>query len=287
MKLKENTKFLFLAISSRQNESQNDIDRFSQDIFHVVHVLEKKGVDRTNIEIVSDWNDKNWINHNLDGINLIAPQDAYEYIRNVNCENLFIIVSCHGGLDGIGENGLIKPHDLLWAIKNNAILQNCVAILGQCHAGVFHYSNVADQNKNIVYIGATGLRFGVSAALNYKSPPDVDITWSANVLVYWFAQWIENPKDVDNDGEFSIMDMYKYVTHYTNLVTKHVEKLKTMQYLATKVKIEYKKQQNNGILDPNSQLEETANNELLDFVFLHQECWILNAIPASSMIIKF
>ena len=287
MKLKEYTKFVFIAISSVQNESQNDVDRFVSDISIVVRILEKKGVDKGNIEIVSDWKEDVWSNHNLQDIKRELPQDACGSIRNIDCENLFIIVSCHGGLDGIGENGIIRPHNLIESIKGNATLQNCVVLFGQCFAGTFNYSNVDDPQKKIVYIGATGLRSGVSAGMHYVSAPDIDITWTANVFVYHLAKWFENPQDVNDDGVYSVMDMYKYVTCQTNAVTQQVEKLVNKQYLETKVKLEYKKQQNKGVLDPNSQLEEIANDKLMDSIFLHQECWILNAAVASIMLIEF
>lgn len=287
MKLKEHTKFLFIAISSQQNEPQNDIDRFSTDIFHVVHVLESKGVDKANMEIVSDWDDVNWTKYDLGHINRILPKDACNHIKDIDCENLFVVISCHGSLDGIGENGVIKPHNFLEAIKGNNTLQTCIVLFGQCHAGVFHYSNVSDPNKKIVYIGATGMRSGVSTGMKYTSPPNLDITWTANVLVYWFARWFETPVDVDNDGQFSIMDLYKYITDYTNIITNKVEMGITSKYIEEKIKLEYVKQQNGGILTQQQQLAQDANEKLLSLIFVHQECWILNAIPAASMMIEF
>lgn len=287
MKLKERTKFLFIAISSQKNESQTDIDRFSTDIFHVAHVLECKGVDRANMEIVSDWDDANWTKYDLGDINRVLPNEAYAHIRDIDCENLFIVISCHGGLKGIGENGVIRPHNFLEAIKDNNTLQTCIALFGQCHAGAFHYSNVSDPKKRIVYIGATGLRSGASTGMKYVSPPNINITWSANVLAYWFAQWFEDPVDVDNDGQYSIMDLYKYVTEYTNLVTNKLEKDITSKYIEEKIKLEYTKQQNGGILTQQQQLAQDANEELLSLIFMHQECWILNAAVASSMLIEF
>lgn len=285
MKLTEHTKFLFIAISSKQNEEVKDIDRFSTDLFHVIRVLESKGVDKANMEIVSDWDDANWANHNLGDINRILPNDACAHIQNIDCENLFIIVSCHGGPKGIGVNGLIRPHNLISAIKGNANIVNCISILGQCYAGVFNYTNVADQNKKIIYIGATGLRSGFSILRTWNQPPAV--SWSANVLVYYLAEWLENPEDVDNDGVFSVMDMYKYATCYTNLLTNKAEIDLTSKYIEEKIRIEYSKQQNGGVLDKQLQLDHDANEELLAYIFLHQECWILNAVPASSLTIEF
>lgn len=228
-----------------------------------------------------------YTSHNLADISRILPNDACTHIQNIDCENIFIVVSCHGGLEGIGENGVIRPHNFLEAIKANNTLQTCIVLFGQCHAGVFHYSNVSDANKKIVYIGAIGLRSGVSTGMRYTSPPNIDITWTANVLVYWFAQWFENPVDVDSDGQYSIMDLYKYVTEYTNIVTNKVEMDITSKYIEEKIKLEYTKQQNGGVLTPQEQLAQDANEKLLKYIFMHQECWILNAIPAASMFIEF
>lgn len=287
MKLTENTKFLFIAISSGPNEPQTDIERFTTDISVVVQVLEKRGVVRTDMVIVSDWKDTDWNNQNLGDLIRIAPQDVYNHIQNIDCENLFIISSCHGDLDGIGVNGIIKPHNLIEVIKGNVHLQNCVALFGQCHAGAFHYSNLVAPPKNIVYIGATGLRSGISKGLRFTSPPDIDVAWTANVFICFLAAWLHMPKDVDNDGNYSVMDLYKYVTYETNKITEKAEKRNTKQYLETKVKIEYKKQHINGPLDLQTQIEEQANEKLLDFIYLHQDCWILNAVAASSMYIEF
>jgi len=101
MKIKNNSHFVFVAISSQQNENPQDKERFIKDIFHCIYILQSIGIEGSNISIVSDWAEPDWTAQGFNPLRPIAPQDACSYIQALVCENLFVISSCHGGLHGI------------------------------------------------------------------------------------------------------------------------------------------------------------------------------------------
>ena len=155
--------------------------------------------------------------------------------------------------------------------------------LGQCYAGIFNFTNVSDEEKRIIYIGATGMRSGLSASMKWNVNPTNSINWSANISVYYMFEWIDNPVDVDNDGQYSVMDLYKYVSFKTNEKTEMVEKIEEHRYLNKKIQVEIDKRIHSGKPDLIKTLDSEALDALYRYIIPHQDCWILNAIPASSM----
>ena len=287
MRIKSNSHFVFVAISSQQHEDPQDKDRFIKDIFHSIYILQSIGVPGSCISIVSDWAVDDWTAVGFNPFQPIAPKDACAYIQALDCENLFIVSSCHGDLIGIGGIDSIRPNDLIQSIKSNAKVQNCLVFFGQCYADVFNYTNVFDEQKNIVYIGATGMRTGISSTMSWNISPTQSFRWIANISVFYMFEWLQNPIDVDNDGHFSIMDLYKYVSYKTNNKTEEIEKVETMSFLDTKIKVEIQKLIQQGQSTLLSQLDAAANQALLRYIIPHQDCWILNARPASSMFFEF
>ena len=283
MRLKENSHFVFVAISGQNPENPNDKERFINDIFHGVYILQKLGVEGERIAIVSDWASSDWEAQGFPPIGPIYPYDTCSYLQSIDAENLFVISSCHGGLSGIGGVDSIKPFDLVNAIKKNANITNCLVFFGQCYAGVFNYSNVSDENKNIVYIGATGMRSGLSTLLKWDIDANQSFSWCANIAVYYMFKWLESPVDVDGDGLYSIMDLYKYVSFKTNEKTEIVEKAEEFKFLNTKIATEIDKRLQSGKSDVIKALDAQAVDALIQYIIPHQDCWILNAIPASSM----
>lgn len=287
MNIKDNTHFIFVAISSKVPEPDNEKERFIKDIFHCVFILQQKGVDGGSISIISDWPSSDWEKHGFPPIHPIMPADAYKHIESIDTDNLIIVSSCHGGINGIGTVDGIKPNELITAIKTNQRISNCVVFFGQCYAGVFNYTNVSDENKKIVYIGATGMRSGLSTLMQWNITPTNPIKWSANISVYYMFEWIDNPVDVDNDGQYSVMDLYKYVSFKTNEKTELLEKVEEHRYLNKKIQLELVKCLNNAKPDLIKLLDSQALVALNNYIIPHQDCWILNAIPASSMYFEF
>lgn len=97
---------------------------------------------------------------------VISSSNAYDYIKNVETDNLFIISSCHGNIYGIDAMTPIRPFQFTEAIKQNVHLKNCIAMFGQCYAGIFNHLDLMCQGKNIIYIGAAEMRAGLSSSLS-------------------------------------------------------------------------------------------------------------------------
>lgn len=287
MQVKDKSHFIFIAISSSPSESTDDKERFIKDVFHCAYVLQKIGVKGENISIVSDWDPTEWISNGFYPFNPIPPSDLYGIIQSVAIENLFIITCCHGGLNGIGGPSCIRPNDLITSIKQNGHIQNCLVFFGQCYAGVFNYTNVSDEDKKIVYIGVTGMRSGISSFTKWDISPTKPLQWIANISVFYMFEWFENPVDVDNDGNYSIMDLFKYVSYQTNRKTEDIEKEQTNSFVKTQIDLELLKLEAKEHKTLLSLLDARANIAKMRYIVPHQDCWILNAIPASSMYFEF
>lgn len=283
MRIKDNSHFVFVAISGQIPENENDKERFIKDVFHGVYVLQKIGVAGNRISIISDWKSSDWTSRNFPPFNPISPKNAYSHIESINAEHLFVISCCHGGLSGIGVVDGIKPNNLIAAIKKNTNITNCLVFFGQCYAGVFNYTNVSDDMKKIVYIGATGMRTGLSTLMKWDINPQLSFSWCANITVYYMFEWLETPIDVDGDGLYSIIDLFKYVSFKTNEKTEIVEKAEEFKFLNTKIATEIDKRLQSGKSDVIMELDAQAIDALIQYIIPHQDCWILNAIPASNM----
>lgn len=223
----------------------------------------------------------------FDNFEVVSSADVYGCIKNVESENLFIISSCHGSLHGIDAKDVICPHQFTEAIKQNAHIINCVCLFGQCYAGIFNHLNLKCPNKNIVYIGATEMRAGLSTFQSWKINESNSWEWCANIFVYHLATWLDAPIDVDNDGHYTITDMYKYVCYMTNKQTEDVEKEEAKKYLDERIKAEIGK-----VLPAEAdakpvieKLDEEAV-KVLDYTIPHQDCWISNAECAINMVIE-
>ena len=131
------------------------------------------------------------------------------------------------------------------------------------------------------------MRSGISSNTKWEISPTQSLQWIANISVFYMFEWLENPIDVDNDGNFSIMDLYKYVSYQTNIKTEVIEKEQTNCFIKTQIDLELLKirTKNKETLLP--LLDAHANIAKSRYIIPHQDCWILNAIPASSMHFEF
>ena len=265
-------------------------DRFLYDIARCALLFScNKNVAYEKQVIVSDIPKNELIGHIpfFDNFEVVSSADVYGYIKNVESENLFIISSCHGSLHGIDAKEVICPHQFTEAIKQNAHIINCVCLFGQCYAGIFNHLNLKCPNKNIVYIGATEMRAGLSTFQSWEINESNSWKWCANIFVYHLASWLNAPIDVDNDGRYTITDMYKYVCYMTNKQTEDVEKEEAKKYLDERIKAEIGK-----VLPAEAdakpvieKLDEEAV-KVLDYTIPHQDCWISNAECAINMVIE-
>lgn len=285
MKVSVSTTFIYIITSSGNLEV-----RFLYDIARCALLFScNKNVAYEKQVIVSDI-PKNVLKGLIpffDNFEVVSSADVYGCIKNVESENLFIISSCHGSLHGIDAKDVICPHQFTEAIKQNAHIINCVCLFGQCYAGIFNHLNLKCPNKNIVYIGATEMRAGLSTFQSWKINESNSWEWCANIFVYHLATWLDAPIDVDNDGHYTITDMYKYVCYMTNKQTEDVEKEEAKKYLDERIKAEIGK-----VLPAEAdakpvieKLDEEAV-KVLDYTIPHQDCWISNAECAINMVIE-
>lgn len=164
--------------------------------------------------------------------------------------------------------------------------------LGQCFAGIFNYMPVMKREKNdkqlppLVVVGSSGLNFSISSTRVVQEKTEKP--YQANIFFYYLFKWIEKPEDIDGDGNYNLIDAYKYVSycviefcHYqkvTNLlIRKAYENIiyKGMQTLKDKTISDTKKK------FINSQIR-SLKRKLLPYDH-PQEPWILNAIEAMNI----
>lgn len=276
MKITEGSKFIFIATSQSYIE-----DRFLYDINYGIGVLKSRGVANENITVILDIAIGTWIGkyNNMKDVVFSTSAKLNSLIENAECKNLFIVSSCHGSLNGIDAVTPIKPFSLNQAVKNNKHAENILVFLGQCYAGIFNFMDVRDKEKNIVYIGATDINASLSSMLT-------GCGWVANIAVVAFFRWIENPRDVDGDGVFSVTDLYKFVSCFTNDVTNQIEKQQTSHLIDASVSLRLEEMRLSALGFKNpfmSIIAKDAMEAIKNYTVPHQNTWILNAIAASNM----
>lgn len=273
MKISEGSKFIFIATSSGHLE-----DRFLYDVNYGVAILKNQGVADEDIIVVTDATKETLVAKctNMSNV-LFSTSSSFEFVvENADCENLFVISCCHGSISGIDSTTPIKPFSLNQALKNNKYAKNILVFLGQCYAGIFNFLDVRDNNKNIVYIGATDIDASLSYMLN-------GCEWVANISVFALFQWLKKPIDIDGDGIFSITDLYKYVSFYTNDVTRSIEKIQTYHLIDASVKLKMEEARATPSSSFSSLITKDAAEAIRNYIVPHQNTWMLNAIAAGSM----
>ena len=85
---------------------------------------------------------------------------------------------------------------------------------------------------NIVAIGGTGLFPSISAPVTCN-----DVTWSANIFLVSVFNWILEPKDIDGDEKFSVMDSFKSAAIDTNAELIEIKKRDNIQNFQQQTKL--------------------------------------------------
>lgn len=276
MKISEGSKFIFIITSSGYLE-----DRFVYDVNFGINILKGRGLADEDIIIVTDTAKEVLVAKcgNLADIAFSTSSSLDFVIENAICENLFVISCCHGSMSGIDATPAIKPQFINQALKNNHHAKNILLFLGQCYAGIFNFMDVRDDNKRIVYIGATD----IDTSLSYRLD---GCGWVANISVFALFKWLESPVDIDGDGACSITDLYKYVAYYTNNVTRQIEKFHHFHLIdeSIRIKMDQGKTAHDGSLS--SEISKDAIELIRNFIIPHQNIWMLNAIAAGNMCIE-
>ena len=82
----------------------------------------------------------------------------------------------------------------------------------------------------------------------------------------------------------SITDLYKFVSFYTNSVTRGIEKIQTYHLIDASVRLKMEEAHASSTGSPFiAQITKDAEEVIRNYIVPHQNTWMLNAIAASSM----
>lgn len=260
--------------------------------------LEQAGVNIAHIYIYIDGTDRasieNFVKSGTNSTFVVKESKDFfaDQVRNTH-ENLVMFVTGHGGPDGIDAPQPITPYGLLNSIKSAPNLQRAIVYLGQCYAGIFNYigagkkmnpNGVAD--PDVIFIGATNLHESLSSSTS-ENFISVALSWPANLFLLFAFKWFSNPVDVDGDGKLTITDSYKYAGVFSNAANKNGK----ANGLARSVDLQARwiAARDAHRSNPSTQTQVamdaayTQYAAQLSLLYVHQECWILNAIPSQSI----
>jgi hypothetical protein len=265
------------------------------DIVYGVTCLKKQGVQDNDIFVFHDFDAAQAtpkLNANGIAPRLFAPADlAVELAQLAGYEHLVLATSGHGQLEGLSTVPPISPHGLYAAVRGAPVSLGII-VLGQCQAGVFHFTDALTAPP-LVVIGATNLSLSLSTTMVGFSVATGG--WSANAFLAYFFQWLGAPVDVDGDGKHTLLDAYKFagvrtgellpfakVRQGKDLPAKlqQVDALQ-VQHAADWMKLLTTPAQNLSPAEQQTQMTITAAikdlTEAASIVYMSQEPWLLNA----------
>ncbi|MBF9002005.1 hypothetical protein [Vibrio nitrifigilis] len=295
--VKSNTRWVLFLASSDVNPE----DRHILDLVYGLSSLERAGIRPENISVYVDGKDRTNIN-NLFQIaspniyNIQLTQDFFIDMQNNKYDNLVMFVTGHGSEKGIDAAKPITPYRLLESIKSSPKLDQAIIYLGQCFAGIFNYvkaSRTGKNGPNIIFIGATELQESLSTSTAETFPTDPNpVSWQANLFLLHVFKWISSPFDVDGDSVHTIMDSYKYAGVMTNRSHKNIKANEFIRLMGAYGDLrEAQRAAGTPTGNPSIDMMSKVRLQAMETQYLrssyinnvHQECWILNSIPAQSI----
>lgn len=279
--------------------SHADADsRHVQDLAFGVMCLEQAGVSIENIDVYVDGADRVSIDNFIKSgtaspITVKQSKDFFTDQANNTHENLVMFVTGHGGLQGLDAAPPITPHLLLNCIKSSPNLRQAIVYLGQCYAGIFNYIGAGSKplenganDPNVIFIGATNLHESLSHSTSETLVTGPQ-SWPANLFLMFIFKWFLNPSDVDGDGKYTIIDSYKFAGAISNMANKELKARAFPQTHDLQKKWEEAKHAHVHQASPttfaNLDAAATLYKTHLEIMYVHQECWILNAIPSQRI----
>lgn len=291
--IKDNTKWV-LFLSARGEPEHRHI----YDLAFGLYCLETAGVDIADIFIYIDGSDRvsigNFMKNGSRG-NFTVKESKYFFDdqKNNKYENMVMFVTGHGGIDGIDAAPPITPYRLLDGIKSSPSLKQAVVYLGQCYAGIFNYVGAGKKmgaqvvgGPDVILIGATNLHESISSPTQEQFVVGV-LPWSANLFLLHVFKWFSKPVDVDGDGKMTIMDSYKYAGVGSNGRNKSMKTSTLAQSVI--LQSNWINAQNAYNASPSILTKIAADaayaqyEMVLSILYVHQECWVLNAVPAQGV----
>ena len=283
----DSTRWFFMLPSSKEAEV-----RHIYDIAFGARCLLSKGITYESIVFIIDNYSKAKIDTVFANLELQTPLKIYksnqidEILENNSYKNAVVFITGHGSPSGLDSENPIKPYPLYKKFQTAPTFRRVVFFLGQCYAGIFNQMPLSshlglkkeehNSRCNIVAIGATGLYSSISTTMQLK-----DIKWSANIFLMYIFNWIMNPLDVDGDGNFSVMDSFKYATIRTNEALIDIKKQDNLQTLIQQSSLQscverlckdtITEDEKNDLM-----LQIEALEKMLKIRYITQEPWILN-----------
>lgn len=289
--LLERTNWVLFLPSSGEAE-----DRHIRDLAFGVYCLELAGISPVDISVYIDGADRALIQQifSTGTGNIYQIKSSTQFFddlaRNTH-SNMVLFVTGHGGIRGIDGPTPIAPSPLIKSIRAAPGLAKAIIYLGQCVAGIFNYigagSKVAKEpGADVIIIGATNLHSSISAPTTEEIYSG-EVPWVANLFLLHVFKWISSRVDVDGDGAVTVMDSYKYAGVMSNNSGKNVKMISFVKSMELHqrwlmARAAYDKDQ--SLANEAEYFAATAlHEENLDIRYTHQECWILNAIPAQNL----
>lgn len=287
------TKWVLFLAAQTEPES-----RHVTDVAYGILCLEKAGVSISDIAIYIDGSDRASIENFLRSgtaskFDLRESKDFFADQKNNTHENVVMFVTGHGGPRGIDAATPVTPHVLLNCLKSSPGLKHAVVYLGQCYAGIFNYIGAGSKKKDdgeadpeIIFLGATNLHESLSlhTTEDFLNGP---VSWLANIFLLFSFKWLSSPVDIDGDGRFTIMDSYKYAGVCSNGANKEMKTSALVH--SSDLQAKFVSAKNAYELDQNPltelafQAAYTNYSMKASLLYVHQECWILNAIPSQRI----
>lgn len=232
-------------------------------------------------------------------------------LPKITCNEYAVIITTgHGFEAGIPTNGShISPKAFVDSLRKISGLKVGLAVIGQCYGGIFNYLDAYTEPK-LVLLGATNLNLSLSLPITINPPISGSVTemgqdgkelrqdfvldsWSANIFLYFFYEWLRKPLDIDGDGDKTIMDGFKYAGSKSNDRLRaekaqtyiNIDLLKSV--LLSQLSQVKAVQQNQQALTKTFLDIDAARKQLdsqLEVLYLHQEPWILNANLARTVV---
>ncbi|MGH3710415.1 MAG: hypothetical protein ACRDRQ_20425 [Pseudonocardiaceae bacterium] len=289
--LAERTNWVLFLPSSGEPE-----DRHIRDLAFGIYCLELAGISPSDISVYIDGSNRNLISQifssgTANTHNIKTSADFFVDLTSNSHANMVMFVTGHGGIAGLDAPTPIAPSPLLQAIRTAPGLDKAVIYLGQCVAGIFNYigagSRVAkNPGADVMIIGATNLHSSISAPTT-ENIHSGSVPWMANLFLLHVFKWISAQVDVDGDGAMTVMDSYKYAGVMSNNANKDVKATSFVMSMDLHEKWLAAKATFTKDPTPSNDLAYQAATDLhqsnLDIRYTHQECWILNAIPAQQV----
>ncbi len=260
--------------------------------------LEQAGVSIKNIDIYVDGSDRVSIDNFIKSgtaspVTVKQSKDFFADQAKNTHENLVMFVTGHGGLEGLDADPSITPHGLLNSIKSSPNLKQAIVYLGQCYAGIFNYIGAGSKSlgngasdPDVIFIGATNLHESLSHSTSEMLVAGPQ-NWPANLFLLFAFKWFLNPVDVDGDGKNTIIDSYKFAGVISNAWNKKLKAHSFPQTHDLQKKWEAAKDAHDHSASPttlaNLDAAATLYKKHLEIMYIHQECWILNAIPSQRI----